>query len=41
LASLLQGEIVLDSETLRRIDRDLIDRSVIVPESDAPTSEAG
>jgi hypothetical protein len=41
LAGLLQGEIVLDSETLRRIDRDPIDRSAIAPESDEPTSETG
>jgi hypothetical protein len=41
LASLLQGEIVLDSDTLRRIDRDPIDRSATAPESDAPTWETG
>jgi hypothetical protein len=39
LVGLLQGEIVLDTETLRRIGRDQIDRSAIVFESDAMTSE--
>jgi hypothetical protein len=41
LAGLLQGEIVLDSETLRRIDRDLIGRSANAPESGATAAEAG